>query len=131
MDSVRIVATFAVALLASAAGAQQPPPLASDLLRSWYSGASVDGTTETGATFRAYHAPDGKISAIVDGKVRNAGSWKFVEPNRICVSWSDTSWGKDPCFAVSADGEWWKIVDVADAGKFARVKRIEGNFFGL
>lgn len=100
-------------------------------LREWYAGISLDGNTERGATFRAFHAPDGKISAVVDGRYRNTGTWKIVEPGQVCVRWADASWGSNPCFAVFKDGELWKIVRVDDAGSFSRVKRVEGNPFGL
>lgn len=128
MNLVRRIAPACLAAITSSAAAQS---LAVIALQDWYAGVSVDGLTDRQKTFRAFHGKDGSISAIVDGQYRNSGRWKIVEPGHVCVAWVDTSWGTDPCWAVFKDGELWKMVQIGDPTKFATVRRIEGNAFGL
>lgn len=119
-----------VFLLASVPAVAQES-LAVIALRDWYSGISVDGHTEKGLTFKAFHAPDGRISAVADGQYRNTGTWKIVEPGQVCIIWSDAAWGNNPCYTVFKDGESWRLVRVDDPRVFAKVRRVEGNPFGL
>lgn len=129
MNCRRFLTSLSVLLTALPASAQEP--LATAALRDWYTGVTVDGHTERGATFRAHHGADGRISAVVDGQYRNSGTWKIQDPGQVCIAWSDTAWGKDPCFAVYKDGEFWKVVRVDDPRRVTKVKRLEGNPFGL
>ena len=84
-------------------------------VRDWYSGVSIDGQTDRGASFRAYHSPDGKISAVVDGQYKNSGTWKIVEPGQVCIAWKDTTWGTNPCYTIFKESDQWKIVRVDDS----------------
>lgn len=129
MHTVRMACGLLASLFATAAPAQES--LAVRALRDWYSGISVDGQTERGIPFRAYHNPDGSISALLDGKHKNSGKWRLVEPGHVCVTWTDSSWGTDRCFIVFTDGDFWKLVRVDDPKVFIRLKRVEGNAFGL
>ena len=129
MFNVRVLVAFLFAISSLPSVAQES--LSVIALRDWYSGISIDGTTETGKAFKAFHAPDGKISALYDGQHKNSGTWKIVEPGHACISWSNTAWGRNPCYAVFKDGELWKLVRVDDARVFTTVKRVEGNPFGL
>lgn len=129
MNLARIAIPVCLAVLAPIAVAQQL--LTAPALQEWYAGASVEGHTERQKTFRAYHGKDGSISAIADGQYRNSGRWRIVEPGHVCIMWTDTSWGNEPCWVVFADGDLWKMVQVGDPKKFVRVKRIEGNAFGM
>lgn len=129
MIRVRLIALACLAAITSSAAAQQS--LAVIALHDWYAGISVEGHTDRDKTFRAHHAKDGSIAAIVDGQYRNSGQWKIVEPGHVCITWVDTSWGTNPCWTVFKDGDLWKLVQIGDPSKFVRVKRIEGNAFGM
>ncbi len=105
--------------------------VAASAVREWYSNVTIDGHTETGASFRAFHRPDGTVTAIFDSQHKSGGTWKVVEPGYACIAWEVAAWGKNPCYTIFKDGEAWKVVRVDDPKVFVKVKRMPGNPFGM
>ena len=118
-------------LAAASSQAFSQEVLSSGQLRDWYPGSSVEGQTEKGLSFKAYHGADVKITAILDNKHKNSGLWRIEDPGQVCVAWENSDWGKNPCYLIIKDEDFWRIQRVDDPSRFTRVRRLEGNAFGL
>lgn len=123
--------TASLLALPTLAPAQESPAVAE--AKAWYGNVTVEGTTDAGLSFKAFHRPDGTVSAVIDSQHKSGGTWKAVEPGHICVAWDVPAWGKNPCYAIvkEGDGELWKLVRVDNPRMFVKVKRLPGNAFGM
>lgn len=136
---VKSAIVLASAALMAACGTTQEPPsnaaagLSGEEIRVLVSGNTVEGQLSDGHYFKAYHFPDGKVSAVSEkgGKsYRSTGTWT-VKDNSACTKWDDPGWSAG-CFVWQKSGDTYLIKPASLGGPtLAAAKLVPGNPYNL
>lgn len=112
---------------------EAPTTLTGDEIRALISGKTVEGRLSDGYYFKAYNAPDGKVSAISEkgGKTyQSSGTWE-IEDNTICAVWSNKDW-KSACHTYTKIGDTYQSKPTSfGVPSLPIAKFTEGNPYNL
>lgn len=117
----------------SGSSTEAPTMLTGDEIRALISGKTVEGRLSDGYYFKAYNAPDGKVSAVSErgGKTyQSGGSWE-IKGNTICAVWSNKDW-KSACHTYAKLGDNYQSKPTTfGVPSLPAAKFVEGNPYNL